>query len=120
MEAGFIGGGGRTRTYDLWVMSPTSYHCSTPRCFTGAKLLPFSDMAKFFGKNISTFQVFWVICAINILFVPMSNCGFYDSCVEHSDSSRIFSPSIFAFLTPRARRRSARLTRLVPPRVRLR
>ncbi len=25
--------GGRTRTYDLWVMSPTSYHCSTPRCY---------------------------------------------------------------------------------------
>ena len=24
--------GGKTRTYDLWVMSPTSYHCSTPRC----------------------------------------------------------------------------------------
>jgi len=23
--------GGRTRTDDLWVMSPTSYHCSTPR-----------------------------------------------------------------------------------------
>ena len=23
--------GGKTRTYDLWVMSPTSYHCSTPR-----------------------------------------------------------------------------------------
>ena len=26
------GCGGKTRTYDLWVMSPTSYHCSTPRC----------------------------------------------------------------------------------------
>ena len=25
-------GGGRIRTYDLWVMSPTSYYCSTPRC----------------------------------------------------------------------------------------
>lgn len=24
--------GGLTRTDDLWVMSPTSYHCSTPRC----------------------------------------------------------------------------------------
>ena len=23
--------GGRIRTSDLWVMSPTSYHCSTPR-----------------------------------------------------------------------------------------
>ena len=24
--------GERIRTNDLWVMSPTSYHCSTPRC----------------------------------------------------------------------------------------
>ncbi len=24
-------GGRRTRTSDLWVMSPTSYHCSIPR-----------------------------------------------------------------------------------------
>ena len=27
----FFSCGGRIRTYDLWVMSPTSYHCSTPR-----------------------------------------------------------------------------------------
>ncbi len=26
-----VGGGGRTRTCDLWVMSPTSCRCSTPR-----------------------------------------------------------------------------------------
>ena len=25
-----LGSGGRIRTYDLWVMSPTSCHCSTP------------------------------------------------------------------------------------------
>ena len=25
-------GGRRTRTSDLWVMSPTSYHCSIPQC----------------------------------------------------------------------------------------
>ena len=24
--------GSQTRTDDLWVMSPTSYHCSIPRC----------------------------------------------------------------------------------------
>ncbi len=29
---GLLSCGGKTRTYDLWVMSPTSYHCSTPRC----------------------------------------------------------------------------------------
>ena len=27
-----FGSGGRTRTCDLRVMSPTSYHCSTPQC----------------------------------------------------------------------------------------
>ena len=30
-ESLLAGCGGKTRTYDLWVMSPTSYHCSTPR-----------------------------------------------------------------------------------------
>src|SRR5579872_1219279 len=30
-EAGLVGSGGRIRTYDLRVMSPTSCHCSTPR-----------------------------------------------------------------------------------------
>ncbi len=28
---GGVGSGGRIRTGDLRVMSPTSYHCSTPR-----------------------------------------------------------------------------------------
>ena len=28
----FLCSGGRIRTSDLWVMSPTSYHCSTPQC----------------------------------------------------------------------------------------
>jgi hypothetical protein len=27
----FLCSGGRIRTSDLWVMSPTSYHCSTPQ-----------------------------------------------------------------------------------------
>ena len=27
-----LSSGGRDRTSGLWVMSPTSYHCSTPRC----------------------------------------------------------------------------------------
>jgi hypothetical protein len=31
-----LGSGGRIRTSDLWVMSPTSCHCSTPRQRTGA------------------------------------------------------------------------------------
>ena len=29
-----VGSGGRIRTCDLRVMSPTSYHCSTPHRFT--------------------------------------------------------------------------------------
>ena len=28
-----LSGGSRIRTYALWVMSPTSYLCSIPRCF---------------------------------------------------------------------------------------
>ena len=34
-DSGLVGSGGRIRTGDLRVMSPTSYHCSTPR--RGAK-----------------------------------------------------------------------------------
>jgi hypothetical protein len=30
--------GGRIRTSDLWVMSPTSYHCSTPQ-YRGANVV---------------------------------------------------------------------------------
>ena len=43
-EVVLISCGGLIRTDDLWVMSPTSYHCSTPRCrvvifsITGAKV----------------------------------------------------------------------------------
>ena len=32
-----LSGGSRIRTYDLWVMSPTSYLCSIPRCDYGCK-----------------------------------------------------------------------------------
>ena len=54
----YLSSGGRTRTYDLWVMSPTSYHCSTPRCFNNAKLLLFFYSAKFFKKKISNPVIF--------------------------------------------------------------
>ena len=39
--------GGSTRTNDLWVMSPTSYHCSTPRYFVGAKVLLLFELSHF-------------------------------------------------------------------------
>jgi hypothetical protein len=60
--------GDRTRTDDLWVMSPTSYHCSTPRCFVGAKVLFFGKPANSFGyfyKNIffATFAHSFFVCA---------------------------------------------------------
>ena len=38
--------GDRTRTCDLWVMSPTSYHCSTPRSFVPAKVRRISETTK--------------------------------------------------------------------------
>ena len=34
----FLCSGGRIRTSDLWVMSPTSYHCSTPQFCGGCKV----------------------------------------------------------------------------------
>ena len=46
MNLSMFGGGGRTRTYDLRVMSPMSYHCSTPRCFSGAKVYTSHETAK--------------------------------------------------------------------------
>lgn len=42
-------GGSRIRTDDLWVMSPVSYHCSIPRCFTGAKVVTFQIPRKPFN-----------------------------------------------------------------------
>ena len=44
--------GGPTRTNDLWVMSPTSYHCSTPRYFVSAKILLFCYETNFYCLNI--------------------------------------------------------------------
>ena len=46
-----LSGGGRTRTCDLWVMSPTSYHCSTPRYAT-AKVLLFRDLSKVWCRKL--------------------------------------------------------------------
>ena len=45
-NASIISCGDRTRTCDLWVMSPTSYHCSTPRSFVPAKVRRISETAK--------------------------------------------------------------------------
>ncbi len=53
--------GERIRTNDLWVMSPTSYHCSTPRCFDGAKVLLFLYNANFLGDFFS-FSAFFCPC----------------------------------------------------------
>ena len=46
--------GGKTRTYDLWVMSPTSYHCSTPRCIIDS----FPESHREGRKNVLYFQTF--------------------------------------------------------------
>jgi hypothetical protein len=40
-----ISSGGRIRTSDLWVMSPTSYHCSTPQ-YRGANVVHFRKLSK--------------------------------------------------------------------------
>ena len=43
--------GGRTRTPDLWVMSPTSYHCSTPLYVTRMGFEPMIFSVK--GKRLN-------------------------------------------------------------------
>ena len=48
-----FGSGGRIRTSDLRVMSPTSYHCSTPRCIEGAKIWSFRETSKFYSSPSS-------------------------------------------------------------------
>ena len=45
-DTSIVSCGDRTRTCDLWVMSPTSYHCSTPRSFVSAKVRRISETAK--------------------------------------------------------------------------
>ena len=51
--------GGPIRTNDLWVMSPTSYHCSTPRCFFVyvCKGTAFFYICKLFGKYFCSFII---------------------------------------------------------------
>ena len=51
----FLSCGGPIRTNDLWVMSPTSYHCSTPRCFLDfeCKGTAFICKTKYFPNNFS-------------------------------------------------------------------
>ena len=56
----FISCGGSTRTNDLWVMSPTSYHCSTPRYRT-AKIIQYARISKFFIEIL--------LMCINLLIV---------------------------------------------------
>lgn len=45
-DTSIVSCGDRTRTCDLWVMSPTSYHCSTPRSFVSAKVRRISETTK--------------------------------------------------------------------------
>ena len=50
--------GERIRTNDLWVMSPTSYPCSTPRCFDDAKVVLFLYTANFLVTFLRFFVFF--------------------------------------------------------------
>jgi hypothetical protein len=56
----FLCSGGRIRTSDLWVMSPTSYHCSTPQC--GCKI----NTSKAITKGNNDFYEFISKFASNI------------------------------------------------------
>ena len=53
-----LGSGDRTRTDDLWVMSPTSYHCSTPhyiliRFSKEEKKAPMKGLLKKIGRRLT-------------------------------------------------------------------
>ena len=43
----FLCCGSRTRTSDLWVMSPTSYQLLHPAMFSVAKVRPFAEYARY-------------------------------------------------------------------------
>ena len=52
-----LSSGSQTRTDDLWVMSPTSCHCSIPQ-FASAKLLHFPDVTSKLTMNNVFFNIF--------------------------------------------------------------
>ena len=56
--------GGRTRTCDLWVMSPTSYLCSTPRSFGTAKVVIIFKYTSFFSEKIKFLAYIWTLMSL--------------------------------------------------------
>ena len=63
--------GERIRTNDLWVMSPTSYPCSTPRCFDDAKVVLFLYSANFFVLFLC-FSTFFSLRMVDFsIFAPL-------------------------------------------------
>ncbi len=51
-----LGCGGLTRTSDLWVMSPTSYHCSTPRSRVNHISCDYGCKGRGFVFNVQAFH----------------------------------------------------------------
>ena len=56
--------GGRTRTCDLWVMSPTSYLCSTPRSFGTAKVVIIFKYTSFCDEKINFLAYIWTLISL--------------------------------------------------------
>ena len=52
-----LSSGSQTRTDDLWVMSPTSCHCSIPQ-FASAKVVLFLDLARALAEKLCFFNIF--------------------------------------------------------------
>ncbi len=76
-----IGGGRRTRTSDLWVMSPTSYHCSIPRCFVSAKLL----LSRIATKHIATFLLLKKVNTLYLKDIPLAEHATIRFNLKHPD-----------------------------------
>ncbi len=67
----FLCSGGRIRTSDLWVMSPTSYHCSTPQFRCKVNICkPNNKFVAIFLSHGNSFAYFYEIVAL--LFISHS------------------------------------------------
>ncbi len=66
----FLCSGGRIRTSDLWVMSPTSYLCSTPQCFQCANIGSLLHLTKKVGGFFMLFFIMFANWAVSVWFFP--------------------------------------------------
>ena len=95
-----ISGGSRIRTYDLWVMSPTSYLCSIPRCFVYVcKGSNFFIHLQIFRHLFSRIPLSFIITTCSTLYYALK---FFHRCFRRAPHTRLksrtrqlFTPTLF-------------------------